>query len=149
MAGLAAWVGVYAGTWLLTGGRGMGLGDVAKMTVPKMTLLASPRSGGTVCTRSFIPHDCHSAIGVFAAVSVATALILPGTPGAEAAVLPEGARKLVSVEHPSGEFSVELETSGPPHNPVVERAALLRTARLLFSGEVQIPGAVWDGVAAE
>lgn len=28
LAGLAAWAGVYAGTWLLTGGRGMGLGDV-------------------------------------------------------------------------------------------------------------------------
>ncbi len=126
-------------------GQMMGLGDVTEKTVPKMTLVAPPQAGGTVATRSFIPHDCHSAIGVFAAVSVATALTLPGTPGNKVASLPDGAKKLISVEHPSGEFSVELELSGPPDNPLVERAALLRTARRLFEGSVLVPGSVWDG----
>jgi leader peptidase (prepilin peptidase)/N-methyltransferase len=29
LASVATWIGVYGGTWLVTGGRGMGLGDVA------------------------------------------------------------------------------------------------------------------------
>ena len=131
----------------LKAGHMMGLGDVGEMTVPKMTLVAPPQAGGSVCTRSFIPHDCHAAIGVFAAVSVATALTLPDSPGARAASLPDGARKLISVEHPTGEFSVELELSGPANEPVVERAALLRTARRLFEGNVFVPQAAWDGGA--
>ena len=32
-----------------------------------------------MCTRSFIPHRCHAAIGVLGAVSVATACVKPGS----------------------------------------------------------------------
>ena len=56
----------------------MNLGDVKNQTVPKMILVAPPRDGGVVSTRSFIPHRAHATIGVFAAVSVATACLLPG-----------------------------------------------------------------------
>ena len=55
----------------------MNLGDVKNQTVPKMILVAPPRDGGVVSTRSFIPHRAHATIGVFAAVSVATACLLP------------------------------------------------------------------------
>ena len=58
----------------------MNLGDVKNQTVPKMILVAPPRDGGVVSTRSFIPHRAHATIGVFAAVSVATACLLPGSP---------------------------------------------------------------------
>ncbi len=126
----------------------MSLGDVKEQTVPKMTLVAPPRTGGAICTRSFIPHDCHAAIGVFAAVSVATGCALEGSVAYELAELPEGSRKLVSVEHPTGEFSVEMEMEGDSKNPVIKRAALLRTARRLFEGRVLIPGTVWDGQQA-
>jgi 4-oxalomesaconate tautomerase len=112
----------------------MGLGDVSKKVVPKMILVAPPVAGGHVCTRSFIPHDCHASIGVFAAVTVATACVLPGTPAAAAARIPPGREKTLSVEHPTGEFSVAIEVGGTPENPVVERAGLIRTARLLFEG---------------
>ena len=123
----------------------MNLGDVAEKTVPKMTLVAPPQAGGAVCTRSFIPHDCHAAIGVFAAVSVATACAVEGSAAAEVAQLPEGSPKLMSVEHPTGEFSVEMELEGSAASPVIQRAALLRTARRLFEGSVLIPESVWDG----
>ncbi len=43
----------------LKAGRLMGLGDVASATVPKLTLLAPPREGGAVTTRTFIPVRCH------------------------------------------------------------------------------------------
>jgi 4-oxalomesaconate tautomerase len=55
----------------LAAGRVMNLGDVTKKTVPKMTLVAPPREGGAVSTRTFIPHRVHEAIGVLGAVSVA------------------------------------------------------------------------------
>ena len=123
----------------------MNLGDVIGKTVPKMTLVASPRDGGTICTRSFIPHDCHAAIGVFAAVSVGTGCVIPGTVAHRVAETPEGDAKLMSVEHPTGEFSVEMEMEDANGMPKIKRAALLRTARRLFEGNVLIPSSIWDG----
>ena len=122
----------------------MGLGDVAQKNYPKMTLIAPPRDGGSITTRSFIPHVCHDAIGVLAAVTVGTACVLKGSVCDGVAVMQPGAMQHVSVEHPTGEFSVALETD--PNNPEnVTKAALLRTARLLMRGEVMVPHAVWDG----
>jgi len=123
----------------------MNLGDVSTRTVPKMCLVAEPRDGGTISTRSFIPHRCHASIGVLGAVSVATAAVLPGTVcDGLANVDAEGARKQVSVEHPTGEFTVELTLGGERDRPVVLSAALLRTARWLFDGVVGIPASVWE-----
>ncbi|MBK7081004.1 MAG: 4-oxalomesaconate tautomerase [Betaproteobacteria bacterium] len=125
-------------------GHAMGLGDVTARNYPKMTLIAPPRHGGSLCTRSFIPHVCHDAIGVLAAVTVATACVLEGSVCDGIAALPPGRARKVSVEHPTGEFSVELEVD--PANPQnVVRAALLRTARLLMRGEVMIPASIWKG----
>jgi 4-oxalomesaconate tautomerase len=126
-------------------GPRMNLGDVTKKVVPKMSLIAPARAGGHVCTRTFIPHDCHAAIGVLGAVSVATACILPGSVARGIATVPEGRVKQMSVEHPTGEFSVTLEVGGTVERPTVEKAGLLRTARLIFRGEVCVPAAVWDG----
>ena len=44
-----------------------------------MSLLAKAEHGGLVTTRTFIPKRVHEAIGVFGAVSVATACLLPGS----------------------------------------------------------------------
>lgn len=127
----------------LQAGPAMNLGDVAKKVVPKMSLISPAQSGGNINTRTFIPHDCHAAIGVLGAVSVATACILPGSIADGMAIVPSGPTKLLSVEHPSGEFSVTLEVGGTPDQPVVERAGLLRTARLIMRGEVYVPERQW------
>ncbi len=128
----------------LKAGKAMGLGDVGPKTYPKMCLLSEPRQGGSVSTRCFIPHVCHEAIGVLAAVTVATACVLEGSIARAVASVPDGPVKTISVEHPSGEFSVELELDpADPQNVV--RAALLRTARLIMRGEVMIPRSVWAG----
>jgi len=119
-------------------GPKMNLGDVAKKVVPKMCLVAPPQAGGCISTRTFIPHDLHAAVGVLGAVTVATAAVLPGSVANAVAVLPPGNPMTLSVEHPTGEFSVELELD--PRDPhKVLRAALLRTARLLMRGEVLVP----------
>lgn len=123
----------------LAAGPLMNLGDVGPKVVPKMILVSAPAKGGALSTRSFIPHECHASIGVFAAVTVATAAVLPGSPAHTVAVRPEGAVKTLSVEHPTGEFSVRLELDGPDDAPVVTRAGLLRTARALFDGQVRVP----------
>jgi 4-oxalomesaconate tautomerase len=117
-------------------GPKMNLGDVSDKVVPKMSLISAPNAGGHINTRTFIPHDCHAAIGVLGAVSVATACILPGTVAAGIAVVPEGAHKVMSVEHPSGEFSVTLDVGGTSANPDVLKVGLLRTARLILRGDV-------------
>jgi 4-oxalomesaconate tautomerase len=114
-------------------GERMNLGDVREKSVPKMMLVAPPRNGGAVTVRSFIPHRAHASIGVLGAVSVATACLIPGSPAAEVAVIPEGTRKTLSVEHPTGETTcvMELDADG-----AVTSSAMLRTARKLMDGEV-------------
>jgi 4-oxalomesaconate tautomerase len=129
----------------LKAGPMMKLGDVTKKVVPKMTLVAPPREGGAVATRTFIPHVCHEAIGVLGAVSVATACVLEGSATQGIAAVPGGDTKVLSVEHPTGEFTVQLETARGGTSLEIKRAALLRTARRLFDGNVLVPHAVWDG----
>jgi 4-oxalomesaconate tautomerase len=114
-------------------GEAMNLGDVRDKSVPKMMLVAPPRNGGAVTVRSFIPHRAHATIGVLGAVSVATACLIEGSPAAEVAVVPQGARKTLSVEHPTGEMSCVLEIGAAGE---VTSAALLRTARKLMDGVV-------------
>ncbi|MBX9991431.1 MAG: 4-oxalomesaconate tautomerase [Phreatobacter oligotrophus] len=114
----------------------MNIADAGSKNIPKLALVSAPREGGAINTRSFIPHECHAAIGVFAAVSVATACVLPGSPAHRLAKVPPGREKLMSCEHPTGEFTVRLTVGGTEEAPVVERAGLLRTARALFDGVV-------------
>jgi len=128
----------------LEAGPLMQLGDVTKKVVPKMSLIAPPRAGGVVHTRTFIPHVCHAAIGVLGAVSVATACVIPGTV-ADVIAAPAPAGGACSVEHPSGEFTVTLDIDRTGPLPVVRKAGLLRTARLLSRGVVFIPAGIWDG----
>lgn len=130
----------------LQAGERMNLGDVAKKTVPKMSLVAPAREGGVICTRTFIPHRVHEAIGVLGSVSVATACLLPGSVAADVCRLEpgEGAR-ILEVEHPTGFFSVEIELG--PGTAEVRRAALLRSARLLMRGEVFVPDQAARGTA--
>lgn len=117
----------------LAAGPLMNLGDVTKKSVPKMTLVALPVNGGAIMTRSLIPHRVHASIGVFGALSVATACLLPNSPAASLATLPEGEEKTLAVEHPTGrmEILLRLDNAGS-----VEECSFLRTARKLFDGRV-------------
>lgn len=127
----------------LAAGPMMNLGDVASKTVPKMCLVAAPRNGGAISTRNFIPHRVHEAIGVFGAVSVATACVLPGSVAADVAVVRDPAN--IEVEHPTGFFTVTMDAVFENGALKVRRAALLRTARKLMSGKVFVPASVWGG----
>jgi 4-oxalomesaconate tautomerase len=58
---------------------------------------------------------------------------LDGSPAAAVAQVPDGPRKTLSVEHPTGEMSCVLEVD---EAGAVTSAALLRTARKLMDGVV-------------
>ncbi|MDE3065720.1 MAG: 4-oxalomesaconate tautomerase [Acidobacteriota bacterium] len=128
----------------LSAGALMNLGDVAGQTVPKVSLLAPAKDGGAVSTRTFIPRRVHEAIGVFGAVSVATACLLPGSVAQEASGLtPVEGEATLDIEHPTGFFTVSLSVGVVDGVATVTAAALLRTARLLMRGEVFVPSSVW------
>ena len=118
----------------LEAGKAMGLGDVSGTTVPKISLVAPPANGGTISTRTFIPVRVHESIGVLGAVSVGTAIMLPGAVGSDLAATTGGPR--LSIEHPSGALQVEIELDPGTTPPKVLRSGVVRTARKLFDGTV-------------
>lgn len=129
----------------LKSGPLMNLGDVADKTVPKIALVSASERGYMINTRCFIPHRVHDAIGVFAAVSVATAAATKGTTAYPMAKMPTGNPKLCVVEHPTGSFTVEVDIDESKEELTFRHASVLRTARLLFDGYVYIPSAIWNG----
>lgn len=114
-------------------GQKMNLGDVTDKTIPKMTMISSATNAGAISTRTFIPHRCHASIGVLGAVSVATACLLPKSPAAEIAIVPDGTDKQLSIEHPIGETLIQATVEA---NGTVQSTAIIRTARKLFDGIV-------------
>lgn len=116
----------------LEAGRAMGLGDVRDTTIPKVTIVSPPRDGGTVTTRTFIPHRVHAAIGVLGAVSVAAAVRTPDT----VATPDVPVDRLVRIEHPTGTFdvAVDLNVDGPAIR--LRRSSVVRTARKISDGLV-------------
>jgi 4-oxalomesaconate tautomerase len=119
----------------LAAGPLMGLGDVSATSVPKISLIAPPADGGTVCTRTFIPVRVHDSIGVLGAISVATALLLDGAAGADLATVKPGQTRF-DIEHPTGHLEVEAEVDTTSQPPTVIRSGVVRTARKLFDGTV-------------
>ena len=112
----------------------MGLGDVAGSSVPKTVLLAPPQDGGQVCTRAFIPVQPHTSIGVLAAVSVVTGMLLPGAVGHDLTAGWPADRSQVDVEHPTGHLLVDVLVDATATPPRVVRSGVVRTARKLFDG---------------
>ncbi|MFE4579881.1 4-oxalomesaconate tautomerase [Streptomyces chartreusis] len=120
----------------LAAGHLMGLGDVSDATVPKLTLLAPPRHGGAITTRTFIPVRCHTSIGVLGAASVAAGLRVEGGVGADLARLPDGGDR-VRIEHPTGFLDIESGLATDATGlPTARRTAVVRTARKIFDGTV-------------
>ncbi len=88
---------------------------------------------GAISTGPFIPPPLSCFIGCVGAVSVATACLLEGSVASGMANIPEGNPKTLKIEHPIGETTIlaDLDETGN-----VEKAAILRTARKLFDGEI-------------
>lgn len=126
-------------------GELMGMGDVSKLVVPKIGLLAKPRQGGTIASRYFVPYSCHKAHAVTGTVCVASACAITGTVAAQIAPLPPAPQGVVQIEHPSGMIAIDLDVELKNTSAVMRRAALIRTARRIFDGHVHVPAKVWRG----
>lgn len=120
----------------------MGLGDVSEKVVPKIGILSAPTKGGTITSRYLVPDRCHKSHAVTGALCVASAARIPGTVADGIAQLGKG--NTVTVEHPSGKLSVDIEIDQPANgDPVIKRAAVLRTTRRLFEGKILVPEKAW------
>jgi 2-methylaconitate cis-trans-isomerase PrpF len=126
----------------------MGMGDVSKAVVPKIGLLSSPRNGGTITSRYFVPHECHKAHAVTGTVCVASACAIPGTVASQLVTLPPPPQGIITIEHPSGMIAIDLDADFREGKELLRRAALVRTARRIFEGNVLVPRRVWAGKAA-
>ena len=114
----------------LAAGEAMGLGAVGGLTIPKVCLIAPPRLGGTISTRTFIPVRCHASIGVLAAAGVAAACQIFGAVAADLAVPPLTPCR---IEAPAGTLSITVAVAP---GPVVTRTSVVRAARKIFDGVV-------------
>ena len=126
-------------------GAMMGMGDVSKSVVPKISLLAKPRHGGTISSRFFVPYSCHKAHAVTGTVCVASACAIPGTIAEKLTGRSKAPPGIIEIEHPSGRIAVDLDVDFSNGKQQLRRAALIRTARRIFEGNVNVPNAVWAG----
>lgn len=122
-------------------GLRMGLGDVANKVVPKVAILAEPKSGGTIAARYFVPHKTHAAFAVTGGLCVSSCLAIPGTVADGLARGEFNAECTVVIEHPSGTFEVTLSLIRAGNSVEVLSGGVLRTARKLMAGHVFVPAA--------
>lgn len=117
----------------LAASRRMGLGDARDKVLPKVALLGPPAYGGTVSSRYLTPWTCHAAHAVTGALCVAAACHVPGSVAQQ--IVP-GATDRIVIEHPAGkiETRVQASSSGAGMEPIIARAGVVRTARLLLAG---------------
>ena len=127
----------------------MGMGDVSKAVVPKISLLSRPAKGGTITSRYFVPDACHKAHAVTGTVCLASACSIPGTVAAQIAGLALPSAGVLKIEHPAGVIAIDFDADFTNGRQDIRRAALIRTARRIFEGRVLVPGHVWSGPDAK
>lgn len=123
----------------------MNMGDVSKSVVPKMALLSKARNGGVIASRFFVPETCHKSHPVTGTVCIASACAIPGTVASQIAPLPSAPQGVVRIEHPQGMIVIDLDVDFTNGRQEMRRAALIRTARRIFEGNVLVPNHVWAG----
>lgn len=124
-------------------GQRMGMGNVTDRVIPKFAILAPPRHGGNITSRYFVPNSCHAAHAVTGAICVGCCSLLKDSVADGMAVVTGSGHETVQIEHPSGKIEISLETRSKGSEMSVERAGVVRTARLLFSGYVHVPARLW------
>ena len=122
-------------------GEAMGLGDVSQSVIPKPVIASDGDSADSITSRYFTPRRCHASHAVTGAIGVATAFALPGTVASGAKGV-EGVRQ-IAVLHPQGRIEVEVAVEGHGPDAVIRRAALVRTARKILQGQLELPDYVF------
>ena len=120
----------------------MGLGDVAGQRDPEAGPGEPGRRADSIVSRYFTPRRCHASHAVTGAIGVATAFALPATV-ASGRRAPPGNHDLV-IQHPAGQIDVAVEVEGEGDSASITSAALVRTARKIFQGELHLPDYVFS-----
>lgn len=128
----------------LEAGRRMGLGDVRDSVIPKPVLVSPGEGADSITSRYFTPRKCHASHAVTGAIGVTTAFALPGTVASSGGFAP--GRHALAVLHPAGRIDVQIELAGEGEQARVQSAALVRTARKIFQGELTLPRYVFPAV---
>jgi 2-methylaconitate cis-trans-isomerase PrpF/tripartite-type tricarboxylate transporter receptor subunit TctC len=131
----------------LEAGRRMGLGDVSGSVVPKPVIVSPGDSPDSIVSRYFTPQRCHSSHAVTGAIGVSTAFALPGT--VASGLSRASGRHLLSVVHPQGQIDIDVEVAGEGDAAVVQKAALVRTARKIMQGQLHLPDYVFPPEQAD
>jgi len=126
-------------------GTAMGMGDVANSVTPKFGLLAPARDGGTVAARYFMPWKTHPTMAVTGAQCLASCVLTPGTVADGLCERTTSSPATVTLEHASGSIDVLVDFEVSESGIGLRSAGLVRTARLLASGELYVPKAIWSG----
>ena len=146
----------------------MGLGDARGKVIPKFALVASPEGGGgggsgkngkgggggdgnggaeaDIISRYFTPVSAHAAYAVSGGIALSSALATAGTLphrlGRPAGADSEARRKF-RISHPSGLMEIDLHMAEEDGAWVPQKAGVIRTARLLMTGEARVPAGAW------
>ncbi len=118
-------------------GHLMGLGDVSNRVIPKFSLIAPPSHGGSITSRYFVPQVCHPTHALTGGICVACCACFPGTVAEGIAVISDRSIQVITIEHPSGRLDLTLETDNM--SDTIRGVSIVRTARLLFSGNIHVP----------
>ncbi len=124
-------------------GEKMGLGDVRRSVVPKFAVVASPRAGGTLAARYFMPWKTHPTMAVTSSQCIASCALTPGTVADGLADQPPVSPATVTLEHPSGTIDVLVDYANEEAGFILHSAGLVRTARKLADGHVYVPATAW------
>lgn len=123
----------------IAAGLAMNLGDVTTKTVPKMCIISASQSGSLINTRTFIPHNCHTSIGVLCATSVASACLIPNSVAKNLVTITNGESNFYTIEHPQGSLEISMHIKASKHIPSFYKSGVVRTARLLSKGTLYVP----------
>jgi 2-methylaconitate cis-trans-isomerase PrpF len=124
-------------------GERMGLGNVANSVIPKFAIIAPPRHGGSITSRYFVPDACHSSHAVTGGICVACCSLLQGSVADGIVKVTDSEHQNIVIEHPAGKIEISLVTRQENSELIIERAGVVRTARLLFAGQVYISSHLW------
>lgn len=122
----------------------MGLGDATGKVIPKVGLLSPAQFGGTITSRYFVPQNCHTSHSVTGAICVSVSCMLPGSIAYDLITPQTSQQQDIIVEHPKGKIELVLEGSFENDTLDIKSAGLMRTARMLFTGDVCIPASVLE-----
>ncbi|MEM7423144.1 MAG: PrpF domain-containing protein, partial [Pseudomonadota bacterium] len=123
----------------LEAGQAMGMGDVSKSVTPKFAVLASPRAGGSIAARYFMPWQTHPTLAVTGSQCIAACALARGSiadglwPGTNETPA------TLQIEHPAGLLEVIMDVTNEHGSFGVTSAGLTRTARKLAQGDLFVP----------